>query len=152
MKLKGHSSFITCIDWSLDEDKLRSVCGAYELLFWNVSTQGGTQDTRGASNTLDTVWDSHSAKFGWRVTGIFPPGTDGSHVNIVEEAKIQNLIATGDDYGLVNIYRNPCEEKHQAKSYRGHSEHVMNVKFMGEQDEYMVSAGGEDKTVIQWKL
>lgn len=35
-KLSKHSSFITAFDWSLDSKMLRSVCGAYELLFWNV--------------------------------------------------------------------------------------------------------------------
>ena len=34
-KLKGHSSFITGLDWSVDGDWIRSCCGAYELLFFN---------------------------------------------------------------------------------------------------------------------
>lgn len=32
--LKGHSSFITAFDWSKDSTYIRSVCGAYELLFF----------------------------------------------------------------------------------------------------------------------
>lgn len=36
VKLTGHSSFITCLDWSLDSQWLRSNCGAYELLFFNM--------------------------------------------------------------------------------------------------------------------
>ena len=35
-KLKGHSSFITGLDWSIDGDWIRSSCGAYELLFFDV--------------------------------------------------------------------------------------------------------------------
>ena len=53
------------------------------------------------------------------------------------------LIATGDDYGLVNIYRNPALEGHTPKSYRGHSEHVTRVMFM-KNDEYLLSIGGMD--------
>lgn len=34
--LNGHSSFITGIDWSVDGKTIKSVCGAYELLFWDV--------------------------------------------------------------------------------------------------------------------
>ena len=34
-RLFGHSSYITCIDWSEDGDYIRSVCGAYELLFFS---------------------------------------------------------------------------------------------------------------------
>lgn len=36
-KLKGHSSFITCLDWSQDGSYMRTNCGAYELLFWTTS-------------------------------------------------------------------------------------------------------------------
>jgi microtubule-associated protein-like 3 len=36
-KFKAHSSFITSIDWSMDSAYLRSNCGAYELLFFNVA-------------------------------------------------------------------------------------------------------------------
>jgi WD40 repeat protein len=35
-KLTGHSSFITSLDWSIDSGYIRSNCGAYELLFFNI--------------------------------------------------------------------------------------------------------------------
>jgi WD40 repeat protein len=40
-KLTGHSSYITCFDFSLSESPLyiRSNCGAYELLFFNVNNK-----------------------------------------------------------------------------------------------------------------
>ena len=145
--LKGHSSYITALDWSLDNSYIRSTCGAYELLFFAVDSK--KQDPSGASNTVDVEWMNHSCKFGWRVDGIFPPGTDGTHVNRVEMSPNQELIATGDDYGLVNVYRNPCREDHKARSYRGHSEHVTNVKFYGD-GKWLVSTGGQDQTTIQW--
>jgi len=47
--MNKHSSFITAFDWSLDSKMLRSVCGAYELLFFDVSTK--KFDPSGASNT-----------------------------------------------------------------------------------------------------
>ena len=109
-KLRGHSSFITGLDWSLDGSMIRSCCGAYELLFFNVDSK--KQDPSGASNTTSTTWMNHTVKFGWFVEGIFPPGTDGSHINIVDMSKDQTILATGDDYGLVNVYRSPCKEEH----------------------------------------
>ena len=33
---KGHSSYITSFDWNMKGDRIRSTCGAYELLFWDV--------------------------------------------------------------------------------------------------------------------
>ena len=108
---------------------IRSTCGAYELLFWGVESK--KQDPSGASGTVATEWSNQTCKFGWRVDGIYPPGTDGTHVNSVEMSQDELLIATGDDYGLVNLYRNPCRKGHQARSYRGHSEFVTQVKFYG---------------------
>ena len=66
-------------------------------------------------------------------------------------SKDQTLIATGDDYGLVNVYRSPCREDHKAKSYRGHSEHVTNVKIFEDDNSMMFSLGGQDQTLIQWR-
>jgi hypothetical protein len=40
-------------------------------------------DPDGASNTTDKEWLDNQAKFGWRVEGIYPPFTDGSHINSV---------------------------------------------------------------------
>ena len=56
-------------------------------------------------------------------------------------------MATADDYGLVNIFRNPARSGCQPISLRGHSEHVVRVKFHMN-DEYMLSVGGYDQTII----
>jgi len=101
------------------------------------------QDPSGASNTVSTVWQTNSCKLGWNVQGIFPAGCDGTHINSVDMSNDECTIATGDDFGLVNIYRNPCVEGVPGRSLRGHSEHVMNVKFF-EEDEYLISVGGQD--------
>lgn len=74
-------------------------------------------------------WATHHAKFGWLVEGIFPLGTDGTHINSVDFSKDGNLIATGDDFGLVNIFRNPARAGAKPICLRGHSEHVVRVRF-----------------------
>ena len=147
-KCVGHNSFIVSLDWSQDSSYIRSVCGAHELLFFNGNTY--KQEPSGASNTTRTQWDTNSSKFGWLVDGIFPPGTDGTHINSVDISKDFSLIATGDDYGLVNIFRNPCRAGHKPISLRGHSEHVIRVAFSSD-DTYLFSVGGYDQTLIQWK-
>lgn len=126
-KLTGHSSFITAVDFSIDGSYLRSVCGAYELLFFNVKNK--KRDPSGASNTVETVWADHTCKLGWCVQGIFPSGCDGSHINSCAMSKNSKLLASGDDYGLVCVYNNPLLEGHASNKYRGHSEHVTSVKF-----------------------
>ena len=146
--LQAHKSFITCVDWSKDSTYIRSVCGAYELLFFKI--EGYEQDPSGATNCKDMEWQTGHAKFGWLVEGIFPSGEDGSHINYVDFSKDGNLIACGDDYGLVQIFRNPCRFGHKPVSLRGHSEHVVKVMFHAN-DTYLISIGGYDQTVMQWK-
>lgn len=51
-KMKGHSSYITSLDWSLDGDFIRSSCGAYELLFFDPESK--RQIPGGASATTST--------------------------------------------------------------------------------------------------
>ena len=65
--LKGHSSFITALDWSQDGGFIRSVCGAYELLFFNMAGGKGKRDPSGASNTVETIWKDQTCKLGWAV-------------------------------------------------------------------------------------
>jgi WD40 repeat protein len=64
-KMTGHSSFITSLDWDISSTYLRSNCGAYELLFFNVPNK--KRDPSGASNTVETVWCDQTCKLGWNV-------------------------------------------------------------------------------------
>ena len=145
--LKGHSSFITALDWSQDGGYIRSVCGAYELLFFKGAGKAWQRDPSGASNTIETTWTNQTCKFGWSVQGIFPPGCDGSHINSVCMSSDQKLIASGDDYGLVCLYRNPLLEGNDSGKYRGHSEFVTHVAF-SDDCKYLWSTGGQDQTTI----
>lgn len=73
-----------------------------------------------------------------------------THINAVTMSEGQKLIASGDDYGLVCVYRNPARPGNDYSKYRGHSEFVTNVKFC-EGTKYLFSTGGQDQTCIQWK-
>jgi WD40 repeat protein len=144
-KLRGkcskHNATVTNIDWSVDSKYIRSVCNAYELLFF--TTDDCEQDTSGASNTKDTLWASQHCKFGWFVDGIFPKDVSGDHINAVDTNEDQTLVAVGDDFGLVQIFRSPARKGCAPRSMRGHSEHVMRVKFgRGDLSNYLFSIGG----------
>lgn len=145
--LSSHNSFIVSVDWDVDSKYLRTICGAHELLFFNVEEM--KQDPSGASNTKDSTWATGSNKYGWYVQGIFPSGTDGTHINGVAYNPAQNLIACGDDYGLVTLFRSPALTGAKPISLRGHSEHVVRVAFCDNGD--IISVGGQDKTIMHWK-
>jgi len=51
-------------------------------------------------------------------------------VNGADRSNDNKLIASADDWSLVNIFRNPCTKaSNLAKSYRAHCSHVVRVKF-----------------------
>lgn len=81
--------------------------------------------------------------------GIFPKNImEADHINRVagnEEWETNKLIATGDDFCNVRIFRNPARPGNKPRTYRGHGEHVTNVVFGGGK---LFSTGGGDQTLI----
>ncbi|TNV83122.1 hypothetical protein FGO68_gene10203 [Halteria grandinella] len=145
----GHTSFINSMDWSNDSRFIRSTSGAYELLYWDI---GQKKQIKKKEEMKTVTFNDNQCKLGWAVQGVYPPQTDGTHINTVAQCQSAKLLATGDDYGLVSIYRDPAPTiKHKCRSFRGHSEHVTKVAFAGTHGEYMLSVGGQDQTVIQWR-
>ena len=101
-----HNSFVTAIDWTTDSQYIRSICGAYEKLYYNVSKK--EFDADGMNSTKTSQWASISLKKGWDVEGVKPSSEDGSHINGLDVSSDMKLIATGDDFGLLNVFRYPC--------------------------------------------
>jgi len=48
-KFNKHNSFVTSLDWSVDSTYIRSVCGAYEKLYFNVKDK--EFDSHGLTNS-----------------------------------------------------------------------------------------------------
>lgn len=148
-RCKGHTSSVSHLDWSKDGEKLQSTSRDYELLFWNPLR--GEQITQ-AESMRNTEWATHNCVLGYPVIGIWPDGADGTDVNSVDRSKGKQLVATGDDFGNVNLYRYPCvSEKAKPRIVQGHSAHVMNVRFLSD-DTRLISVGGRDASTMQWKV
>lgn len=126
-KLKGHSSTIKFIDWTLDAQAFQSMCQACETLYFDV--QSGKQNTRGVSTYKNETWASWSHSLGWPVSGIWPPCTDGSDINSVDRHQNGDVLATGDDFGMVKLYKfpSPTPKESPHNKYYGHSSHVTGV-------------------------
>lgn len=150
-----HNSYIKHFDFSRDGNIIHSTCGAYELLFWDVNT--GRQITSGASSTRDEEWATWNVTLGWPVQGIFEQYMDGTDINAVDRTKQtydkgMKILASGDDRGKVRLLEYPCLVKNSSSVVgRGHSSHVTNVLF-NHTDDILLSTGGEDQTILQWKV
>jgi len=156
---KGDTAFnanlspVTHLDWSRDGKNVRTNDISYELLFYDVEKLGAEKAQNTASKSLaDVKWKTESCILTWTVQGIFDPQQDGTDVNCVDVSPDGSLIATGDDYGYVNLFKYPSPVKNASKAtFVGHSSHVMSVKFSPDQKN-LFSVGGNDKTCIQWRL
>ena len=79
---------------------------------------------------------------------------DGSDINAVVRSPDHTCLATADDFGFVNLFKFPAPVDNAAYNKNGgHSSHVTNVAFTLNEagNKYLVSTGGEDKCVFQWK-
>ncbi len=117
----------------------------------------GQQNLGGASAFKDEMWATYTVPLGWPSQGIWPPRADGSDVNTVDRSHTfhpdgYQLIASGDDFSKVKIFRYPSsEEGSQGLMGKGHSSHVTNVKFASD-DQNLYSTGGNDTCVFRWKI
>jgi len=145
---KKHNSYISHLDFSRDSQYLQSTCGAYELLFCDAHS--GAQ-VPAASQLRNVRWETWTLPLGWPVQGIWPPCSDGTDINSVARSHSCTLLATADDFGKVKLFRYPCADKTaDFQEYSGHSSHVTNVRWTAS-DECLISTGGNDKCVFQWR-
>ncbi|XP_044230743.1 echinoderm microtubule-associated protein-like 1 isoform X9 [Thunnus albacares] len=148
-KCSGHSSFITHLDWSVDSQYLVSNSGDYEILYWIPSV---CKQVVSVETTRDIEWATHTCTLGFQVFGLWPDGSDGTDINAVCRSNDKSLLVTGDDFGKVHLFTYPCSQfRAPSHFYGGHSSHVTNVTFL-HNDSYLVSTGGKDMSVMQWRI
>jgi len=150
---KSHNSVITHLDWSADSQHIRSTDKGYELLFFDVDAKDLKKSKHNPHATAlkDLEWATNSCVLSWPTQCVWDTDMDGSDVNAVDVFNKQ-LVATGDDHGNVNLFRYPVlESSNEQIRHAGHSSHVTNVKF-SKDGKYLISVGGGDKAVVQWRL
>ncbi|KAM4599415.1 echinoderm microtubule-associated protein-like 6 isoform 3-T3 [Fundulus diaphanus] len=143
------SSFITHLDWSVDGKILQSNDGAGERLFYRMPMGKpiiNKEEVKGQR------WASWSSVLGSEVSGIWPKYSDSTAINAVDASLAAAVLVTGDDLGLVKLYRFPCLRKGaKFRKYIGHSAHVTNVRWSSDQ-QYVLTTGGADHALFQWRF
>ncbi|XP_048209008.1 echinoderm microtubule-associated protein-like 4 isoform X3 [Perognathus longimembris pacificus] len=149
-KCTGHSSYITHLDWSPDNKHIMSNSGDYEILYWNI--QDGCKLIRNRSECKDIDWTTYTCVLGFQVFGVWPEGSDGTDINALVRSHNRKVIAVADDFCKVHLFQYPCSKaKAPSHKYSAHSSHVTNVSFT-HNDSHLISTGGKDMSIIQWKL
>uniref|UniRef100_A0A8C5C8I1 EMAP like 4 n=1 Tax=Gadus morhua TaxID=8049 RepID=A0A8C5C8I1_GADMO len=149
-KCTGHSSYITHLDWSPDNNFIMSNSGDYEILYWDVPN--GCKLIRNRSECKDIDWATYTCVLGFHVFGVWPEGSDGTDINALIRSHSRRVIALADDFCKVHLFAYPCSRaKAPSHKYSAHSSHVTNVSFLHD-DRHLVSTGGKDTSVMQWRL
>ncbi|XP_074860895.1 echinoderm microtubule-associated protein-like 3 isoform X1 [Carettochelys insculpta] len=146
----GHSSFITHLDWSKDSKFIMSNSGDYEILYWDVT--GGCKLLRNRFESRDREWASYTCVLGFHVFGVWPDGSDGTDINSLCRSHKERVVAVADDFCKVHLFQYPCARaKAPSHMYGGHGSHVTNVRFTND-DSHLVSLGGKDTSIFQWRV
>nr|XP_015828065.2 echinoderm microtubule-associated protein-like 6 isoform X1 [Nothobranchius furzeri] len=142
------SSFITHLDWSVDSRFLQTNDGAGERLFYRMPA--GKLVPKEEAKGIH--WMTWTGVIGPEVNGIWPKYSNVSNVNSVHANYSSAVLVTGDDLGLIKLFRFPCLKKGaKFKKYIGHSAHVTNVRWSNDL-QWVVSTGGADHAVFQWRF
>uniref|UniRef100_A0A8C1K429 EMAP like 6 n=1 Tax=Cyprinus carpio TaxID=7962 RepID=A0A8C1K429_CYPCA len=140
--------FITHLDWSVDSRFLQTNDGAGERFFYRMPT-GKFMPKEEAKGIH---WMRWTCVLGPEVNGIWPKYSNVNDINSVDANYSSAVLVTGDDFGLVKLFRFPCLKKAaKFKKYIGHSAHVTNVRWSHDL-QWVLSTGGADHSVFQWRF
>uniref|UniRef100_A0A667YF89 EMAP like 4 n=1 Tax=Myripristis murdjan TaxID=586833 RepID=A0A667YF89_9TELE len=149
-KCTGHSSYITHLDWSPDNNFIMSNSGDYEILYWDIPN--GCKLIRNRSECKDIDWATYTCVLGYHVFGVWPEGSDGTDINALIRSHNRKVIALADDFCKVHLFAYPSSRaKAPSHKYSAHSSHVTNVSFLFS-DSHLISTGGKDTSIMQWRL
>ncbi|CAF0889090.1 unnamed protein product [Brachionus calyciflorus] len=145
----GNSSFITHLDWSKDSKYIQTNSGdGFRLIY---ELPGCKQFTK-SPEIKNIKWQTFTGVIGDEVAGIWEKYTNKTDVNASDANFDENCIVTGDDFGLVKLFRFPCLKKgSKFRKYVGHSSHVTNVRFTKDKTR-VISIGGADHAIFQWRF
>uniref|UniRef100_A0A4W4FP77 HELP domain-containing protein n=1 Tax=Electrophorus electricus TaxID=8005 RepID=A0A4W4FP77_ELEEL len=143
------SSYIMHLDWSIDGKFLQTNDGMGERLFYRMPT-GKHLTTKEEIKGIH--WVSWTCVIGPEVSGIWPKYTSISDINSLDANYSSAVLVTGDDFGLVKLFRFPCQRKGaKFKKYVGHSAHVTNVRWSHDH-QWVLTTGGADHSLFQWRF
>ncbi|KAH0503438.1 Echinoderm microtubule-associated protein-like 6 [Microtus ochrogaster] len=101
-------SFITHIDWSLDSKYLQTNDGAGERLFYRMPSG---KPLTSKEEIKGIPWASWTCVKGPEVSGIWPKYAEVIDINSVDANYSSSVLVSGDDFGLVKLFKFPCLKK-----------------------------------------
>ena len=163
-KCKKHTAFVSHFDFSLDSLYLQSNCGAHELLYFDATN--GKEIPR-AEELKDMDWNSSTSPCSWASQGLWgqqPFAHETLDIYATDRVVLPSastskgapsipLLASMDNFGRLRVHRYPCATKGSAYLERtGHCLNGRNVRFHAVEPQVLLSVGGEDRCIFQWRV
>ena len=136
---------VAALDWCVDDIRLRGTNMEGEVGVWDV--QSGLK----IDETGDEQWSTWTSASGSPVSGINQLSPTPSFITCVRRSQDAKHFAVGNSWGLLEIYDNPNSPGSKSNIYRGHSLEIVNAVWT-RQDRVLLTVGGSDLAVIQWKV
>ncbi|KAJ3067431.1 Echinoderm microtubule-associated protein-like 5 [Podochytrium sp. JEL0797] len=139
LTLKGHTSYVTHLDWSVDSDHIQSNSST-EILCWSIPSGTPLKTAPGVH------WSTSTCTF-------FESTIRGNDVTTVDRNPDQTCFVSGDDFGTIKLFSSsvPMNPLMPYKQYMGHGSNVTNVVFDCS-GKYLVSTGGGDGCAFEWRV
>ena len=145
---RGFKGVVSNLDWSHESEFIQINTLQYQRLIYQISNANLIVDDEMIGKIL---WSSLTCVNGPDLIGIWSENAESGDINNSALSNRGNILATGDDYGLVKLFNFPVNMKNASfLQFHGHSAHVTNLKFTSD-DRYLVTTGGDDSCVFLWK-
>jgi len=153
-KSANHRAAPTHIQWAADGSIVKTFTRDYEIAHWLVDSENRSLKFYPHKPDPDDIeWAGDPLVAGWDVQGCYQDEWDGTDLNDITLSSDGQFLVAGDDFGFVRMYKYPavCNKPEAHRKYFGHSSFVVGVEFCRD-DEYLITCGGNDMAIFQWKL
>ncbi|XP_078336685.1 echinoderm microtubule-associated protein-like CG42247 isoform X3 [Crassostrea virginica] len=146
--LRGHSKFVTNLDWSTDSRYLQSTDGDFELFYWNIQRME-REDPR---TLRDCNWQTYTCCAGHPLMGPWTSCDAGENVSVVARSNYREILVTGDNTGRIKVFKYPASTTMPACRWtKLYSSTVTALEFLYD-DSFAVSAAGKSPVLAQWSV
>ena len=104
-KCFGHTGSVLAIDWTLDEQYIRSNSTTIEVLHWNPHL---CRQVTNASTISEMEWASQSCLLSFETIGIWPENAEDYDIVSVAKSEDSSALAAGNSNGLVLLFNYPA--------------------------------------------
>lgn len=156
-KARDASAVLSQFDFSsTGEYIMASATNKGEMVFFESAS--GVEITRIAT-LKDVEWLSWTCPYGWWVQGAWPT-TESSRYEVTavdrssssENRHSSQLLVTGDDFGVLRLYRYPCvAENALCQIAHGPSSAISSVRFSAD-NSMVVACAKEERCIFQWRV